>query len=67
MESADSCFIFSSLCGCVYIFLMHEPSMQMELIRFVASSKPVVAATKVSERIIKIIKILLLDPTSAQV
>lgn len=46
---------------------MHEPSMQMELIRFVASSKPVVAATKVSERIIKIIKVLLLDPTSAQV
>lgn len=30
--------------------------MQLELIRFVASEKPLIAATKISERIIAIVK-----------
>lgn len=41
--------------------------MQLELIRFVASDKPVIAATKVSERIMAILKSMLLIPVPAQV
>ena len=46
---------------------MLEPVMQLELIRFVASIKPLVAASKVSERIITIIKSILLAAVPAQV
>jgi hypothetical protein len=41
--------------------------MQLELIRFVASYKPLIASAKVSERIITIIKHLLLSQMPAQV
>jgi hypothetical protein len=41
--------------------------MQSELIRFVASYKPLIASAKVSERIITIIKYLLLCQMPAQV
>nr|XP_027107518.1 protein HASTY 1-like isoform X3 [Coffea arabica] len=41
-------------------------SRLLELIRFVASEKPLIAATKISERINAIVKSLLLAPTPAQ-
>lgn len=41
--------------------------MQLELIRFVASDKPIIAATKVSERIMAIINNMLLISVPAQV
>lgn len=41
--------------------------LQLELIRFVTSYKPVIAGAKVSERIDTIIKNLLLSPMPAQV
>nr|GMD08550.1 protein HASTY 1 [Ipomoea batatas] len=41
-------------------------SRLLELIRFVASDKPVIAATKVSERIMAILKSMLLIPVPAQ-
>lgn len=45
--------------------LNHE--LQLELIRFVAATKPVVAAAKVCERSMTIIKSLFLAPYPAQV
>ena len=51
----------------VLLSFMHELLLQLELARFVASDKPLVAAIKVSERIATIIKSLLISPISAQV
>lgn len=45
--------------------LNHE--LQLELIRFVAAAKPMVAAAKVCERSMTIIKSLFLAPYPAQV
>lgn len=47
--------------------LMFDHYMQLELIRLMASFKPVIAVTKVSDRIIMIIKSLLLAPLPSQV
>lgn len=41
--------------------------MQLELIRFIASDKPLVAARKVSERTVTIIENVLQSPIPAQV
>lgn len=41
--------------------------MQLELTKFVASNRPLIAATKASERIVTIINGLLVSATPAQV
>ena len=45
-------FIYLSL----FFLLMRELLMQTELMRLVASSKPLIAGAKISERILSIIK-----------
>lgn len=47
--------------------MMCDLLMQLELVRFVASYKPLIAGAKVSERTIAIIKHLLLSQMPAQV
>lgn len=70
----DLCLLFHvsapsqmhSFCWCL-LFLIHGILMQLELIRFIASDKPLIAAHKVSERTVTIIENLLQSPIPAQV
>lgn len=50
-----------------FCLMMCDLLMQLELVRFVASYKPLIAGAKVSERSIAIIKHLLLSQMPAQV
>lgn len=70
----DLCLLFHvsapsqmhSFCWCL-LFPIHGILMQLELIRFIASDKPLVAARKVSERTVTIIENVLQSPIPAQV
>lgn len=59
MNSAYSCLVVIYPSLLILKFLL-----QTELIRLISCSKPLLAATKVSEKIIMIINAILLDPTA---
>lgn len=50
-----------------FLLLIHDLLLQSELIRFIASYKPLIAGANVSERIITIIKHLLFSQMPSQV
>lgn len=57
---ADLVYIFTNFLLICYL-------MQLELVKFVASNKPLIAGVKVSERVMAIINSLLISTMPAQV
>lgn len=57
---ADLVYIFTNFLLICYL-------MQLELVKFVASNKPLIAGVKVSERVMAIVNSLLISTMPAQV